>query len=591
MSDLLFTGGTVWTGTTVTDALAVSDGRITALGQEAVRHGGAEIDLAGGFLMPSFGDGHAHPLFGGLEAQGPQIKDCTSVAAILAAVGRYAAENPSLEWIVGGSYDPALVPGGEFDARWLDEAVPDVPVVLRAHDYHTVWCNTEALRRAGIVDETPDPRLGWIVRRADGSPLGTLREWHACDLVLDLVPAKTTDELVEGLAEAGRTMAAAGITWVQDAWVEPDMIEAYLEADRRGELAFRANLALRADPDTWRAQRPAFTEQRDRVTEHARRTGSGPHIANDALREPRGALVNASDADREPREGLVTAHTVKFFADGVIEGGTAAMLAPYDDAPHSCGMPVWSPEDLAEAVVAFDADRFQVHIHAIGDGGVRAALDAVAQAVRENPGWDRRPVIAHTQLVDPADLARFVELGVIANFEPLWAQLDPLQTELTVPRIGAERAALQYPIGSLLGLGAPISFGSDWPVSSHEPLLGAQIAVTRQTVDGSPPWTPAERLGVEDALRAYTAGVAYQAFADHRRGVLKIGMDADLVWLGADPRQAPPLELRHIPVLGTWLGGRRTFRGSDTLGYVQPVTLHRSARKRNAGPGKHDRPS
>ncbi|MER6943674.1 amidohydrolase [Nonomuraea sp. NPDC000554] len=519
---VLFTGGTIWTGAAVTDALAVSGGRITALGQDALDQAdGQVVDLEGGFLMPAFGDGHAHPLYGGLEAQGPQIKECASVEEIVAAVGRYAGEHPELEWIVGGSYDPALTPAGEFDARWLDEAVPDRPVVLRAYDYHTLWCNTAALERAGIGPDTPDPRLGWIVRRPDGTPMGTLREWHACDLVLDLVPAKSLDELVEGLAEAGRAMASAGITWVQDAWVEPSMVEAYLEADRRGALRFRANLGLRADPDTWRDQRPVFLAQRDRVG------------------------------------GLVTANTVKFFADGVIEGGTADMLAPYEDAPHSCGMPVWAPEALAEAVVAVDADGFQVHIHAIGDRGIRAALDAVELAVRRNRAWDRRPVVAHTQLVDPADLPRFAELGVIANFEPLWAQLDPLQTELTVPRLGRERADLQYPMETLRRGGATLSFGSDWPVSSHLPLLGIQIATTRQTVDGSESWTPAERLTVEDALRAYTWGVAYQAFAEQRRGSLAVGMDADLVWLGADPRTADPLSLRHIPVLGTWLGGER----------------------------------
>ncbi|GAA3472158.1 amidohydrolase [Nonomuraea roseola] len=524
MPDLHFTNGTVWTGTETATSLAVSGGRIVSRPSP----GATVVDLQGGLLMPSFGDGHAHPMFGGLEAQGPQIKGLTTVSEIVAEVGRHAAEHPSQEWIVGGSYDPSIAPFGEFDARWLDEAVADRPVVLRAYDYHTVWCNTAALERAGIGPSTPDPRLGWILRRPDGSALGTLREWHACDLVLDLVPAKSLDELVEGLAEAGRTMAAAGITWVQDAWVEPSMVQAYLEASRRGALRFRANLAFRADPDTWTAQRPAFSSLRDTVN----RAG----------------------------EALVTANTVKFFADGVIEGGTAAMLEPYVDVPHSCGMPVWEPAALAEAVAAFDADGFQVHIHAIGDGGIRAALDAVERAARENPAWDRRPVIAHTQLVDPADLPRFAELGVIANFEPLWAQLDPLQTELTVPRLGPSRADLQYPMRTLRELGATLSFGSDWPVSSHEPLLGIQVATTRQTLDGAgEAWTPDERLSVEDALAAYTSGVAYQAFAEADRGALDTGKAADLVWLSADPRAEDPLRLRHIKVLGTWLAGERTF--------------------------------
>lgn len=517
-------------------ALAVRDGTIAALGTaaEALATDTTEvIDVGGGLLTAAFGDGHAHPLFGGLEEFGPQIKDLTTVEAVVAEVGRWAAAHPGEEWIVGASYDPALAPAGEFDARWLDAAVPDRPVVLRAHDYHTVWCNTEALRRAGVTATTPDPPLGTIVRRPDGAPLGTLREWHACDLVLDRLPHRSREELVEALRRAGAHYARAGLTWVQDAWVEPEMIEPYREAARTGALAFRVNLAQRADPGHWRAQRAPFAATR--------------------------ALI---EADGNP---LLSARTVKFFCDGVIEGGTAAMLRPYDDAPHSCGMPVWPPDELAAAVRAFDADGFQVHIHAIGDAGVRTALDALAHATAANPPRDRRPVITHVQLADPADLPRFAALGVIANFEPLWAQLDPLQTALTIPRVGRARAARQYPMAELARLGTRLSFGSDWPVSSHVPLDGIQVAVTRRTFEGQPPggWTPHQRLTVDQALDAYSYGSAHQAFADDRTR-LAPGAPADLVLLSADPRSTDPMDIRHIRVLGTWLEGRATYRADGT---------------------------
>ena len=181
----LFDNGTIWTGAGTADALLVADGVIVAVGEQA-RAGTADeiVDLAGGFLMPSFGDGHAHPLYGGLESAGPQVRPCTSVDEIVAEVARYAAEHPDQEWIAGASYDGSLVAGGLFDARWLDAAVPDRPVVLRAWDYHTVWCNSAALQRAGITADTPDPVLGEIPHREDGSVLGTLREWGATDLVL-----------------------------------------------------------------------------------------------------------------------------------------------------------------------------------------------------------------------------------------------------------------------------------------------------------------------------------------------------------------------------------------------------------------------
>ncbi|MEV0321678.1 amidohydrolase [Streptomyces sp. NPDC050658] len=530
--------GTVRTGSDThgdTTALAVRDGRVLALGDEAraLAEGADEVvELGDGLLLAVFGDGHAHPLFGGLESFGPQIKELTSVDSIVAEVGSWAAAHPDAEWIVGASYDPALAPDGEFDARWLDAAVPDRPVVLRAHDYHTVWCNTEALRRAGVTDATPDPRLGWIVRRPDGTALGTLREWHACDLVLDQVPARAEDELVEAVRRAAQAYARAGITWVQDAWVEPEMVDAYLAAARRGALSVRVDLAQRADPDRWREQLGAFGKARARVAAEG------------------GALLSA--------------RTVKFFGDGVVEGGTAAMLAPYLDAPHSCGMPVWEPGQLADAVRAFDAEGFQTHIHAIGDAGVRAALDAIESARAANPAWDRRPVITHVQIVDPADLPRFAELGVIANFEPLWAQPDSLQTELSLPRIGVARSDLQYPMGQLARDGVRLSFGSDWPVSSYEPLEGIQVAVTRRTFDGMPEggWTPHQRLTVEQALTAATSGVAHQAGADDRLA-LEPGAPADLVHLCADPRTVDPMALRHIRVLGTWLGGTPTYRAGE----------------------------
>ena len=200
-------------------------------------------------------------------------------------------------------------------------------------------------------------------------------------------------------------------------------------------------------------------------------------------------------------------------------GRHSGVLSPYVDAPHSCGLPVWEPAELAEAVSAVDAAGFQAHIHAIGDAGVRAALDAFARAHDDNGPRDRRSVIAHTQLIDPADLRRFAELGVIANFEPLWHCAEPGLTDLVLPRIG-DRAVLHYATGSIVGSGAHMSFGSDWPVSSMRPLDGLSVAVTRQTPDGEPSdgWLPEERVTAEVAFKAYTSGVAYQAFEERPLG-------------------------------------------------------------------------
>lgn len=539
----LYTGGTVWRGPGQADesALLVADGRIAALGAEAERvaaDAGAEtVDLAGGFLMAAFGDGHAHPLFGGLEDCGPTVRHCGSIADIVAEVQRFAEAHPEQEWILGASYDGSLAPNGLFDARWLDEAVSDRPVVLRAWDYHTVWCNSRALELAGIDASTPDPELGEIPRRDDGSPLGVLREWGAVELVTAIWSGYSLDDRVEALRRATAHYAGLGITWVQDAWVEPGDLDVYLEAARRGALSTRINLALLADPRRFPASLPWMLEARARV---------------DALGHP-----------------LLTAHSVKFFADGVVENETGALLEPYCSGLHDHGMLVWNAEHLAESVQAVDAAGFQVHIHAIGDAAVRCALDAIEHADRVNGPSDRRPVIAHVQLTTPDDIARFRRLGAIAVMQPLWAQLDALMTVLTVPRLGPERTDRQYQMRTVSDAGATLAFGSDWPCSSAAPLDGIAVAVSRTTADGEPAggWTPEEKLDTESALAAYSSGVATQAFADRTDapwGRVAVGAAADLVWLSRDPRGSDAAELPSIAIRATTLAGIRTYQAPGT---------------------------
>jgi len=545
VTTILFHGGTIWRGAgNATSSVAfVRDGRIEALDADAERLAEAAeragepiegVDLEGGFLMPSFGDGHAHPLFGGLEAEGPNVGAGTTIDEIVAEVRRYAEANPDREWILGASYDGSLSEGGLFDARWLDEAVSDRPVVLRAWDYHTVWCNSKALELAGIDASTPDPALGEICRREDGSPLGTLREWGAVELVMDIATERPIDERLRAVDTFADYYLSRGVTWVQDAWIEPGELEIYLEAARTDRLRMRTNLAFYADPRKIGEQLAWFDQARAQVTDAA--------------------------------SPLLTANTVKFFADGVVENETGALLEPYCSALHKHGMSVWGAEALAEAVRAVDAAGFQVHIHAIGDRAVRESLDAIESAIEQNPAWDRRPVIAHAQLVDDADLGRFAKLGVVPNMQPLWAQLDALMTVLTVPRLGAERSDRQYRMRSIEASGAPLAFGSDWPVSSGDPRDGIAIATTRRTVDGDPEggWTPDEILPMELSLDAYSTGVAHQAFADQASapwGVIAPGAAADLVWFAADPRSIEPAEFPKLAIRATYLAGAEVYRG------------------------------
>ncbi|KAF0963571.1 hypothetical protein MLGJGCBP_03363 [Rhodococcus sp. T7] len=338
----------------------------------------------------------------------------------------------------------------------------------------------------------------------------------------------TFDVRVDALASVSRMLAAAGITWVQDAWTELDDVDVWLTAADRGLLATRANLAFRATPETWESDREAFAAARKRVGERGGDT--------------------------------VRVGTVKFFADGVIEAGTAALLAPYTDCPHSHGISNWTTDELCRAAAEVDRLGFQIHIHAIGDAGVRMALDAIEYADRCNGPRDRRATIAHLQLVDGEDLDRFTSLGVVANFQPLWAQLDALMTELTIPRIGAERSAKQYRIGTLAERGARVAFGSDWPITAYEPIKGIATAIHRQTPSGIPSegWLPRERVGLERALSAYSAGVAHQGFEEDLWGRLLPGMRADMIQLPVDPYALTSTQaLGDLTVTRTWLGGKR----------------------------------
>lgn len=527
----------VWTGVPTdggyveSDAIAFDDTGVLALG-DAARSVGATVvvDGGGGFVCPAFRDGHVHAIPGGFERAIAPVRDHDTPDAIAAAVARWAAENPDVEWVRGEGFDHSLAPEGIFHASWLDAHVPDRPVVLRATDYHTVWVNSEALRRVGYTASTPQPHDGEIVRDAAGEPIGTLREWGAWRPVYDLMPPITRAQARAALTLAADGFAAAGLVWLQDAWVEPQDVDSWLAAADEGVLSFRADLGLWCDPHTWRDQLDHFVATRDRVADAA--------------------------------SGRLTATTVKFFADGVIESGTGALLEPYCDCPHSRGLPNWDPQELCRAVAAVDSLGFAPHIHAIGDAAARMALDAIEHATVVNGARDRRATIAHTQLVDEADIPRFAQLGVIANFEPYWAKYDSWQVELTAPRLGQGRTDRQYMMRTILRTGAPISFGSDWPVTTYEPLAGIQVAVTRQMTEGDErdPWMPQERLTVEQALAAYTAGVAYQA-GDERGGVLRPGARADVVLLGADPRRVPPLAIEDIEVLGTWCDGHRVHGG------------------------------
>lgn len=536
MSSILFKNGIIWPGTLgskIVSALAIKEEKITAIGEAALTEDcDSIVDLHGAFICPPFADGHAHPLFGGRQAFGPQITGLQSVEEILAEVKRFADTHKDVEWIIGGTYDPALHADGNFDATLLDSVVSDRPVVLNAVDYHTLWVNTEAMRRSGIDTFKGELEIGTIVRRSDGSAMGTLREWDAVNLVLAKAPVPSLAQEIKALEYASNRYAAVGVTWWLDAWVDRGMSEAYLAAEEAGVLLQGVNLAFRADPRSWERDLPYFLERRK--------------------------AIESSSTNKN-----LSAKTVKFFADGVIEGGTASLLEPYTSDPCSHGMPVWNWSEMTKAIVAMDSAGFQIHIHAIGDAGIRASLDALETAIKTNPVWDRRPTIVHVQLIDSADIPRFAKLGVIANFGPLWTRQDPMQAVSCAPRIGADRTNRQYLIRTFLDNKTRVAFGSDWPVTSEIPLEGIAVPVHRQTPDRKPEggWMPEETITIQEAFQSYTHEVAYQAFEEESWGTLAAGYNADFIIFDRNPFECDPHDVPSIKVLKTYRNGKAIYSG------------------------------
>lgn len=514
-----------------TTAIAAQGELICALGDDAlslVDQANQVFDLSGGTMVAGFGDGHAHPINGGIEQLFAPVGRAENLAELIEIVKKYADANPHLALIRGEGYDPSLAPMGQFQASWLDEVVRDRPVVLRALDYHTAWLNTAGLEWAGINAETEQPNLGEIVLNSDGTPSGTLREWGAWDLAYRKLPKLTAKQKLAAVQYATNYYAACGVTWVQDAWVDDEIFESWLIGARAGILKQRVNLAWLASPlRNWKDDLSTWLDRQAALAEEF-----GIHL---------------------------TGNSVKIFVDGILEGGTAAVLEKYCDCP-STGISNWERAELFELVLTIIQNGFQPHIHAIGDAGIRDALDALENA-KSVTGSTNNAVIAHSQLISISDRARYKELGVIANFEPLWAQLSEEQEQLTIPRIGPERAALQYPIATMIELGTTVSFGSDWPVTSGEPMHGISTAITRQTPDGYPDtgWEPKERISLSQAITAYTYAVAQQAGEESIWGQLKPGFRADFALFSEDLAELSGLELANAKVVGTWLGGQQVY--------------------------------
>jgi predicted amidohydrolase YtcJ len=522
-ADLVITDARVRVGTGPAagwaEAVAVQGNRIVRIGtsqqvRELVGPRTRTVRAPGRLVLPGFQDSHVHTPFAGRNRLRVWLNDAVGRSAYLDLIKTYADAHPDEPWVLGGGWAMEYFPGGTPRKEDLDAVVPDRPAFIFNRDVHGAWVNSKALEIAGITADTPDPADGRIERDPEtGEPTGMLHEGAAYSFNDTVVPSASAAEWEAATLEGQRHLHSLGITGWQDAWVTPDTLTAYQSLAADGRLTGRVVGSLWWDRHRGLEQINDFLDQRERASGAAAAGGSG-------------------------MAGFFPT-TVKIMTDGVLENYTGALLDPYCDGcgghTDNHGLTYVDPELLSAAVTELDRLGFQVHMHAIGDRAVRNALDAVQAARAAGPDRDLRHHIAHIQVVQPQDVPRFAELGVVANCQAYWAQTEPQMDELTLPFLGPERAELQYPFGGLLRSGARLCMGSDWAVTTANPLEQLEVAVTRVDPEhrDNAPFLPDQRLSLGEAVDAFTAGSAYVNHDDDG-GQIAVGRRADLAVLDLD---------------------------------------------------------
>ncbi len=514
------------------ESVAITGGRISYVGatDQIADHIDDEttvVDLHGRMMLPALQDSHIHPILGGVEALSCDLNDLAGLDGYREAIIEYANANPDMGWILGGGWSMAVFgAGGAPNKTILDELVPDRPVYLTSRDGHSGWANSRALEIAGITKDTPDPVDGIIDRDpVSGELIGSLQE-GAMSLMEGHVPSPTLEMKVAGLRHTMEMLHSYGITSIQDASVMRQDFETYAALDARNELDLHVVASQWWERDLGTEQIQGFIELRDEFS-----------------------------------KGHVDATTVKIMQDGVLENYTAAMLEPYLEGGGTKGIPMVEPEFLKQAVAELDAAGFQAHFHAIGDAAIRQSLDAVEYARNVNGPLGNRHHISHLQIIHPDDISRFAALDVVANFQPFWAVADEYVMELNVPAIGEERTSWMYPILSIEKTGAVVAFGSDWSVSTANPYVQMETAVTRLGALGEPypEFTPHERISLPSAIEAFTINAAFVNKQEDETGSIEVGKLADLIVLDQNLFDIEPSEISETRVLLTLFGGKPVY--------------------------------
>ena len=518
------------------EALAVTGGRVTALGSTAeVRAlAGKEtriLDAGRRLVLPGFQDTHIHLQDSGTDrALSANLEGTRTLEAFQTALAAFGKANPHNAWVNGVGWYSGIFGEHNLDRHGLDAAVPDRPSFTLASDGHSACINTKACEAVGLTRDTPDPPNGHFVRDAQGDPTGMLYE-HAISWAEERMPALTDADYAKGVRYAQALCNRHGITGVLDAKVEERHMRVYNVMDKRGELTVRVAATGLVKPE-------------DTVA---------------------GALERLTMLRRDYASPMVKMHSAKFFFDGVFENRTAAMLTPYCDAKGGNAPLMFGENHIRELFIAFDAARFQIHVHVIGDKAARAALDGIEAARQVNGPWPAWHQLAHVQALDPADIPRFRALGAVANIQTLWARHEPSVDDVALPMMGPERGRWMYAFRSLIDAGAPFAVSSDWGVSTLNPFPIMQTAVTRRPQNATPDYPvflPEERMTVDEVVRGYTLNAAATAWRSEDTGSLGTGKLADLIVLDRDIFTVAPHAIGETEVLLTLLAGREVHRAA-----------------------------
>lgn len=534
-ADLVFQNGTVYTAddaNPTAEAVAVKEGRILFVGtsRAAARHIGPEtrvVDLHGATVLPGLIDAHVHLARIGEREVTLNLEGLNSLEAFLDAVKARVDQAAPGEWVTGRGWIETFWSPPEFPTRQdLDRIAPGNPVYLTRADGHASVANSMALRLAGITRATPAPPGGAINTDAAGEPNGMLID-AAQGLVRRLVPATSDADRDRHLEIGARREVELGWTAVHDAHGTLEEAERMRRLYREGRIQLRIFKAI-----------------------------SGPSADADSL-------IRMGPASGE-FDGRFALRSIKAVMDGALGSRGAALLEPYSDDPTTRGLIVTDTLRLAPMLEAALRAGVQVQTHAIGDWGNRLLLDMYERAFAAVPAPERRIAEPrwrneHSQIVNPADLPRFRQLGIIASMQPSHAIGD---LHFVPARIGLERTEGSYAWQTLLTMGVPVAGGSDAPVERGEPMIEFYGAVARKDLRGfsGEGWHPEEAVTREQALKMFTWWPAYAAFEEDERGSISVGKWADLTVLSADIMRIPVEEILTTRNLMTVINGEIVYR-------------------------------